>query len=100
MHWGSGNHKGQCSSVRVFHPNAADSYRDKELDQINQNHENKRKCLLIRRVLDIKQGTFTPLVFRSTGGMGEECLRFHSRWTLFVVEFTKMACCLSCQTYL
>lgn len=47
MHWGSGNRKGQCSSVRVFHPNAADSYRDKELDQINQNHENERKCFTL-----------------------------------------------------
>ena len=64
--------------VRVFHPNA-DCYRDKELEQIYRNHENKKRRLYSRRTLDIEQGTFTPLVFSSTGGMGKECLRFHSR---------------------
>ena len=27
----------------------------------------------------IEQGTFTPLVFTTTGGMADECLRCHSR---------------------
>jgi len=25
------------------------------------------------------RGTFTPLVFSTTGGMGEECARYHAR---------------------
>ena len=25
------------------------------------------------------QGTFTPFIFTSTGGMGKECLQYHSR---------------------
>ena len=29
--------------------------------------------------LEVEQGTFTPLVFTSTGGMADECKRFHSR---------------------
>ena len=29
--------------------------------------------------MEIKQGTFTPLVFSTTGGMEEECKRYHSR---------------------
>ena len=49
--------------VRVFHPNA-DLYRDLELQQIYRNHENEKKWLYWRRVLDIAQGTFTPLIFR------------------------------------
>ena len=64
--------------VRVFHPNA-DSYRDLELQQIYCNHENEKKRLYSRRVLDIEHGTFTPLIFTSTGGMGKECLQYHSR---------------------
>ena len=28
---------------------------------------------------DIEHGTFTPLIFTSTGGMGKECLQYHSR---------------------
>ena len=31
------------------------------------------------RVIEIEQGTFTPLVFTTTGGMAHECLRYHSR---------------------
>ena len=42
-------------------------------------HENEKKRLYSRRVLDIEHGTFTPLVFTTTGGMGNECLRYHSR---------------------
>ena len=29
--------------------------------------------------MDVEQGTFTPLVFTTTGGMGEECKRYHDR---------------------
>ena len=31
------------------------------------------------RVTEIEQGTVTPLVFTTTGGMAHECLRYHSR---------------------
>ena len=30
-------------------------------------------------VTEIEQGTFTPSVFTTTGGMADECLRYHSR---------------------
>ena len=40
-------------------------------------HEKKRKYN--SRVTEIEQGTFTPLVFTTTGGMADECLRNHSR---------------------
>ena len=29
--------------------------------------------------MDIKQGMFTPLVFATTGGMADECVKHHSR---------------------
>ncbi len=32
-----------------------------------------------QQVTDIEQGTFTPLIFTTTGGMGEECEKYHSR---------------------
>ena len=31
------------------------------------------------RILAVEQGTFTPLVFSTTGGMGEECARYHAK---------------------
>jgi len=44
-------------NVRVCHPNA-ESYKDLELQQIYRTHENERKRLYSRRVLDIEHGTF------------------------------------------
>ena len=64
--------------VRVCHPNA-DSYRELSPKQIFQLHENEKKRQYSRRALEVEQGTFTPLVFTSTGRMADECKRFHSR---------------------
>jgi len=64
--------------VRVCHPNA-DSYKDLSPKQIYRRHENEKKRQYANLVLEVEQGTFTPLVFSTTGGMGEECLRYHSR---------------------
>ena len=33
--------------------------------------------------MEVEQGTFTPLIFSSTGGMGAECKLYHKR----LVEF-------------
>ena len=41
-------------------------------------HENEKKRLYSRRVLDIELGIFTPLVFTTTGGMRKKCLMYHS----------------------
>ena len=64
--------------VRVCHPNA-DSYRELSPKQIFQLHENEKKRQYSRRVLEVEQGAFTPLVLTSTSGMADECKRFHSR---------------------
>ena len=64
--------------VRVCHPNA-DSYRELSPKQIFQLHENEKKRQYSRRLLEVEQGTITRLVFTSTGGMADECKRFHSR---------------------
>ena len=64
--------------VRVCHPNA-ESYRDQEIQQVYRIHENDKKRLYSRRVLDVEHGSFTPLVFATTGGMGDECHRYHCR---------------------
>ena len=64
--------------VRVCHPNA-DSYRDLSPKQIYRIHENEKKRKCNSRVTEIEQGTFTPLVFTTTGGMADECLRYRSR---------------------
>ena len=45
--------------------------------------ENEKKRMYNQRVTDIEEGTFTPLIFTTTGGMGEECEKYHGRlsWT-------------------
>ena len=53
--------------VRVCHPNA-ESYRDLEPQQIYRQHENEKK-----------RQYSTPLILTTTGGMGDECLSYHSR---------------------
>ena len=47
--------------------------------QIYRIHENEKKRKYNSRVTEIEQGTFTPLVFTTTGGMADECLRYHTR---------------------
>ena len=64
--------------VRVCHPNA-DSYRELAPKQIFQVHENEKNSQYRRRALAVDPGTFTPFVFTSTGGMADDCKRFHSR---------------------
>ena len=71
--------------VRVCHPNA-DSYRDLTPKQINKKHENEKKRQYAERVMEIEQGTFTPVVFTTTGGMADECVRYHSRLAELIAD--------------
>ena len=64
--------------VRVLHPNA-ESYKELAPKQIYRMHENEKKRMYNQRVTDIEQGAFTPLIFTTTGGMGEECKKYHNR---------------------
>ena len=62
----------------MCHPNA-DSYRDLTPKQIYKKHENEMKGQYAERVMEIEQGTFTRLVLTTTGGMADECVKYHSR---------------------
>jgi hypothetical protein len=64
-------HRSAFFDIRVCHPNA-ESYRDLTPVQIYRIHENEKKRMYNNRVTYIEQGTFTTLVFTTTGGMGEE----------------------------
>ena len=52
--------------------------QDQEPQQIYRIPEHDKKRLYSRRVLDVEHGSFTPLAFTTTGGMGKECIRYHS----------------------
>jgi hypothetical protein len=64
--------------VRVFDPNAR-SYRAQTLSQAYISKEKEKKRKYNERVLQIENGTFTPLVFSIHDGMGPECQTFYKR---------------------
>ena len=47
--------------------------------EIYGQHENGKKPQYASRVMAVEQGTFTSVVFTTTGGMAEECKRYHNR---------------------
>ena len=57
--------------IRVFHPNAR---RFQSLKQTYVTNEKEKKRAYNQGVLEVENGTFTPLVFSVFGGMGEECV--------------------------
>ena len=79
-------HRSALFDVRVCHPNA-DSYRDLTPKQIYKKHENEKKRQYAERVMEIEQGTFTPLVSTTTGGMADECVKYHSRLAELIAQF-------------
>ena len=64
--------------VRVMHPNSP-SYSDKMIEQIYLQHEREKKSKYNSRILQVEKGSFTPLIFSTTGGMGPECTLYHKR---------------------
>ena len=64
--------------VRVCHPNA-ESYADLTPQQIYSKNENEKNRKYAEWILQIEQGTFTQLIFITTGGMAPEYQMVHSR---------------------
>ena len=58
--------------------NISQSQINQTTKTIFKNHENEKKRQYLERVVQIENGSFTPLVFGSNGGMGEECEKFVS----------------------
>ena len=61
--------------IRVFNPNAI-SYRSHSLDANYRRHELEKKRQYNARILEIEHGSFTPLVFASTGSSSKETTVF------------------------
>ena len=62
--------------VRVFHPQAP-SNSCKTIPGMYQHHEQQKKRAYNTRVINVEKGTFTPLVFSTSGGMGPEASTFY-----------------------
>ena len=61
--------------IRITHVNAA-SHRHLGTETIFLRQEQEKKRAYNQRVMDVEQGTFTPLVIGTNGGMGQECHKF------------------------
>ena len=75
--WGCSH---QCAflDVKVFNPNAQTN-RKFPLAACYRHHEKMKKRAYEQRVTDIEHGSFTPLVFSTTGGMGKLADTFYRR---------------------
>ena len=61
--------------IRVFDPNAQ-RHQSKTLRKCYEINEQEKKREYSSRILNVEQGTFTPLVFSAAGGLGRECSMF------------------------
>ena len=61
--------------VRVTHVNCK-CYQSNPTSEVFKEQEEEKKRKYQQRVLDVEMGSFTPLVFGTNGGMGNECQRF------------------------
>ena len=64
--------------IRVTHPTSP-SYAGISTSTLYRQHENEKKRKYQQRVIDIEKGSFTPVVFTTSGGCGPEADRFHKR---------------------
>ncbi len=76
--------------VRVTHPNC-DTNSYKSLDKIYKEHEKSKKDMYEERVLESEKGSFIPLIFTTSGGMGPLCTTFVQRLKYLIAEDKKEA---------
>ena len=62
--------------IRVFHPQAQTNASIKTVPGMYTHHEQLKKRHYNNRVINVEKGTFTPLVFSTSGGAGQEATRF------------------------
>ena len=66
--------------VRIFDPMAR-SHRGLSLSEAHEKNEAEKKRNYQERIQQVEQGSFTPLVFTTSGGMGPEAKLFYSHLT-------------------
>ena len=64
--------------------------RRTEVDKCFRANENEKKRHYAQRVLRVENGSFTPLVFATNGGMGKECARFYKRLAEMIADKHKV----------
>ena len=62
--------------VRVTNAES-NSQANTSVQSILRTHEQNKKREYNQRVIEIEHGTFTPLIFTTSGAMGHECSKYH-----------------------
>ena len=81
--------------VRVFNP-LAKRFRSSDLPNCYKSNEREKKKLYNDRINQIDHGTFTPLVFSASGGMGRECKKFYDHLAELLSEKRKESYSVTC----
>ena len=86
----------QCAffDVRVFNP-FAQSYQNTSLAQCYQRNEMERRRAYDERVREIEHGSFSPLVFSTTGGMGTTATVVYKRIASLIAEKYEKPCSMT-----
>ena len=83
-------HKVFChitADIRIMHPNAP-SYINKPIEDVYTMHENEKKKQYNERVIQIEEGSFTPIVGSTIGSFGKEADRHHKRMASLIAAKT------------
>ena len=60
------------------------SYINRDISKLYKEHEREKKQAYNERVIQVEKGSFTPIVFSTSGGMGVEAELFHKRLALLI----------------
>ena len=71
--------------IRVFNPHAP-SYQNTPLAQCYRKNEQEKKRAYDQRIREIEHGSFSPLVFSTTGGMGTTATVVYKRLAAMMAE--------------
>ena len=67
--------------VRVTNADS-DSQQNATISSVLRKHELEKKRHYNKRIMEVEHGTFTPLVFTTSGVMGHECSIYHKNLAL------------------
>ena len=74
--------------VRIFNPNAP-SYHTQKIEALYRKQEKEKRRTYEQRITEIEMGSFSPLVFSVTGGMGRSTTVAYQRLALLLSEKKK-----------
>ena len=98
--WGI-KHQRAFFDVKVFNPNAP-SNRKFPLSSCYRHHERIKKRSYEQRITEVENGSFTPLIFSTSGGMGQAADIFYKRLASIMAEkrkqtYSSTICWIRCQ---